>query len=557
MAPGIEPPLTNDAIAKQIAEVARSSGVDSFRVRISRKDNAQQLMPKVIATFLGATAEHLSSPETWLGQLAGGGHFFLAATHINNASQPFAALQVVMSGEPRPVDALADTRPTWRGPAELVFPARPASNDNDNADPTTYVGGLGATGSSPRNGALQGSAPNPPAPSGDPLALERMRLQQMQDDMARRERAAAEERHRQEMDLIKRQNELENAKLRAEMVAAQAAKPAGEDPMVKMLAIMREEAKQQREIEEGRRRDEQAREERRLEAERLREERRLEREREDRKEREAAQLRLEEKLALERKSADERLMQMLQDKRNATTEMMEMMTPLTNAMGQTMNLVVQSIHAMQELTPQVEGDPPMFKLVGKIVEGIQAAAAAAQVKPVVVRPPAGAVPRPPLPRPSAPRAPAPRPPPPPAAAPPVTPGFAGVQSAPRAPALEVLISMIKSKEDPNKVARFFYANVNDPSIATELAKNQMNIVPTFAPHLLDWLQGNEANQAYTRDVFAAVQALGVEMGAVDVPAEAAEEEVEEVIEGEGGEEEAEDDEPEGQDGDGEGDDTLE
>lgn len=552
MAPGLEPPLTNDNIAKQIAEVAKSSGADSFRVRISRKDNSQQLMPKVIATFIGATAEHLSSPETWLGQLSGGGHYYLAVTHTSNPSQPFPALQVIMSGEARPVDTLADTRPTWRGPAELVYPARPESSDNDNSP--TYVGGLSATGSPPRNGSPQGSALNPPTPStpGDTAAFERMRIQQMQDDMARRERTATDERHRQEMDLIKRQNELELAKLRAEMITSQ--KPQGEDPMVRMLAIMREEAKQQREIEEGRRRDEQAREERRLEAEskaearrlemeQAREERRLEREREDRKEREAAQLRLEEKLALERKSADERLMQMLTDKRNATQEMMEMMTPLTNAMGQTMNLVVQSIHAMQELAPQSEGEPPIFKLVGKVVDGIQAAAAAAKMPPVRVAPSRQASRQGPTN--SAPA----RPPAPPAAQatvdlPAPTPGFAEVQTpakAPaKAPAMERLIAAIMRQEDPQKVARFFYANVNDPSIAVPLANNNMQIVPTFAtPELLAWLKESEANQEYTRRVFEAVSKMGEAMGIAEpvVPDEGQDEEVE--------------DEPEGWDGDGE------
>lgn len=554
MAPGIEPPLTNDAIAKQIAEIARSSGADSFRVRVSRKDNSQQLMPKVIATFLGATTEHLSSPETWLGQLAGGGHFFLHVTHSSNPSQPFAALQVVMHGDPRPVDTLADTKPTWRGPAELIYPERQKAPDADSEGTPTYVGGLSAMGSPPRNGSPQGSALNPPAPSsGDPSAFERMRLQQMQDDMVRRERAAAEERHRQELDIIKRQNELALATLRAEM---QSAKPQGEDPMVRMLAIMREEAKQQREVEEARRRDDQAREERRLEAkataearrlemEQAREERRLEREREDRKEREAAQLRLEEKLALERKSADERLMQMIQDKRNATQEMMEMMTPLTNAMGQTMNLVVQSIHAMQELAPQTEGDPPIFRLVGKVVEGIQAAAAAAKIPPVRVVPPQ---PRPPTRQPPRQAAPprAPAPPPPAAQAtvdlPPPTPGFADVQAPAPVPAMDRLLAAIKRHEDPQKVARFFYANVNDPSIAVPLTQNNMQIVPTFAPLLLDWLKESDANQQYTRKVFDAVAQMGEAMGVAEP--------VDEEESGGEGEEEIDD----GQDGDGESED---
>jgi hypothetical protein len=540
---GLNEPLTNEKIAAQIGEIARSTNSDSFRVRISRKDNAQQFVPKIIANLDGATSDHLSSPETWLGQLAGGGHYYLQAVHKTNPTAPFAPIQVVMSGDPLPPDPYADTRPTWRGPETIIMPEKTPKPPEELGGPT-YVGSLGAMGSSPRNGALQGSAPSGPAPIAPPAdnaaAYERMRVQQMQDDLGRRERAAAESQHLKEMELIRKQNELDLAKIRAEMATAAAQKPQGEDPLVKMLAVMREESRAREALEESRRREDREREDRKLEAERIREERRMEREREDRKERAEAQMRIEERLANERKAADDRMMTMLSDKQHATKEMMEMISPLTEVMGQTMNMVVQSMHAIQELQPAETGDPPMLKLVGKIVDGIQAAAVAARVPPVQIRQPVqqqrpaatrtlSAVP------PSRPEtAPPPRPAPAPAptgqvASPmrPVTPAFDGVEPKSTVPALERLLEMIKKKVNPAKVARFFYANVNEPSIATELSKNNMSVVTTFAPFLLPWLKNSEANQAYLREVFAAVQQLGTEMGAIEASAESEEENEEE------------------------------
>ena len=76
-----------------------------------------------------------------------------------------------------------------------------------------------------------------------------------------------------------------------------------------------------------------------------------------------------------------------------------------------------------------------------------------------------------------------------------------------------IIAMIKAHHDPEEVAHFFFQNIQEPSIATAMANANMQILPAFAPHLMDWLTPSVENQNYVRTVFEKVQEIGPQYGA--------------------------------------------
>jgi hypothetical protein len=567
----------SELVLKQLQEIASKSDDPTFRLRIARRAPGQTI-PTVIGTMDGCGIEHLANPETWLSDFSGGGEYFLSVSHGSNRSLAFGPIPLRMAGEPTAPDAYAADKPGWRGPREIVMPTKAKTSDTAGVGAVfTNVGVTESPSTSPRNGGTQGSgsvAPASPPFFGDPLATDRMRIAQREDALARALAQAAEDRHRTELEMTRKQNELALEKLRTEMLAMKQTQPQGESAIDKMLMVMREEAKERAAVEEARRREDRERDERRLEAERLREERRLDREREDRQREADRQAKLDERLSAERKAQDDRFMtvmerlnsrpevppyveKMLEDKANSAAEMLKMMTPMSEMMGSSMNMMVQMVHNMAELQPASEGDPPLVKLVGKIVDGIQAAATAARMQGPTLRPPAART-LPPRPPPAAPLT-------PPAAAPApaqaATPSLAGIDSVPPTPTpirppkpaaagtiFEQIIAAIKRKHDIEKLAKFFFAHVTDPSVAVELAKVNMQLLPAFAPHLMSWLAEDVENQMYVRNLLARVQEIGlergdmepVEGGAVEVGGEEAEAVEEEIEEGE----EVEDDEGE-------------
>lgn len=109
-----------------------------------------------------------------------------------------------------------------------------------------------------------------------------------------------------------------------------------------------------------------------------------------------------------------------------------------------------------------------------------------------------------------------------------------------------MVAMIKAHHDPRQLAEFFFANVQDPSVAIELAKADMQVLQAFAPHLMTWLADSEENQNYVRALLEQVNIIGEQQGVTErIEAEgAADDEGEGESDDEGDESEEPDDEGE-------------
>lgn len=118
---------------QEIMEVLRKTvaekGSDSFRAKISRKENQSQ-MPNPLASFDGCTLEHLSNTETWLPVAFGGGWYSITLAHSSspgdNIAGPLSFSYPPSSSfpvkKPSPREIVEIMAQPWAGPNQLKFP---------------------------------------------------------------------------------------------------------------------------------------------------------------------------------------------------------------------------------------------------------------------------------------------------------------------------------------------------------------------------------------------------------------------------------------------------
>lgn len=123
-----------------------SSGLDSFRIRVNRRP-AAHLAPDYLATFEEVSISQILSPELWIIDLFGGGHFEIT---VNHASDPNGGMpgpyKISYDPAQNPLKkATYETivaqmgTPGWMGPTHLLYP-RPPSAQMTPGPVTTTVG---------------------------------------------------------------------------------------------------------------------------------------------------------------------------------------------------------------------------------------------------------------------------------------------------------------------------------------------------------------------------------------------------------------------------------
>ena len=116
--------LTPEETISILRERAAKDG-DSFRLRIHRISGPAKT-PEAVATLDEAEVLHVSSPETWLPRLCGGGPVFLLTVyHTSDPTLPIGQpIRVACQGVPREVDLSAPNKPGWSGPKVIYWPTQ-------------------------------------------------------------------------------------------------------------------------------------------------------------------------------------------------------------------------------------------------------------------------------------------------------------------------------------------------------------------------------------------------------------------------------------------------
>lgn len=213
MAEKIDRLMTESERFDILKQKVSSTGVDAFRVRVTRREQAH-LQPELMATFEGVTFDSLGQPEVWLPELFGGGAFELKIAHMGNVNEDlFPPLKMTY-----PSHAVKRLTPfelhqainadTYRGPRGLIYPKMVSATATTTEKPpvfatptqsTTTVGG-------PATPVLQ----QVQAVGTQPERVEAARLTLVQESLMR-----------QEKELAQRELDMKLAAMKAEMFSGQ------------------------------------------------------------------------------------------------------------------------------------------------------------------------------------------------------------------------------------------------------------------------------------------------------------------------------------------------
>ncbi len=225
---------------------------DGFAVKVMRRAH-MGAMPELIASLSGATLENLTTPELWIPPLCGGGNFSMQAYHPTDMSRPVGGfLQVKISQDAKDVvDASVMKKNDWRGPATLDFPkieARdPAQTSMYDVKSPPAPGTAGdqrhQNNQAGYSRSAGGGSVHAPEYGSESFSQERQRLQGALEQEKRKleeERLAIErEKHRDQIDALKKSHEADMRSLKSEMMAEiQRNKPTGPDSSVVMFETM-------------------------------------------------------------------------------------------------------------------------------------------------------------------------------------------------------------------------------------------------------------------------------------------------------------------------------
>jgi hypothetical protein len=497
----------------QINEVAKTTGMNAFQVKVLRRIPGG-LQPGIIALFENATAEMVATPEPWLDRMSGGGVYSLLVYHMNEKSRMVGGPIVVhATGEVRAVDPDICNSPGWLGPPTMVYPAKPRQ---DSSTPYTsfHSGGGGASGGDASQRGLGQGSSTPTPSNGDPLIIERQRLEAQKEEFLRRTRDADESRHKQDLEIMQARHEASLEKLRSELLSAAAAKPAA--PSTDMTQVLLEIAKMSQHGNE-------------VLVQMMKESSSEMRSMMDKSSSEMRTLIME----ISKKPAIDPLMErLLEQKENSAEANMKIMAGYAEAVGASVQMAVGALHAVQEVLQPQDQEPHWLKAMKVILKGMsgltitpQMTVAPAPPQPRQLSRPNGAARPRPAPVQAAPVQAAPPPAPPAQAS---QPSFAGLDPnvatdvAPNPPSVFLqIVKAIQEKRDPVEIARVFLENTEEPSVKAALDAAGGNIMMAFAGPLKDFLMDPvhmEENQKFIAEqLLPEVQRQGGERVRLEAP----------------------------------------
>ncbi len=483
-------PLTPEDTLAIISDKAREKG-DSFTVRVQRRVSSSPT-PQTVALLNGATAEQLAQPETWLTRLAGGGNYLLTIYHSDDRLRMLGGvLLVTVKGDGVEVDPTVVDTPDWVGPKVMLFPSllpKPKEIQFLN------VSGM-------PSGGTVGSAPRTDSDHGGPAAG-RFHEQQLAAAQAQLTQARMElerERHKADLDLLKRAQDLEIAKLRTELTGSMA-RPQQTNATMELVQAFSPMLTKLIEVMGDSRKDKASASEDRL-------------------------LALMTQMANKPAISPEvlALIAQRQDNSEATGKVFSQMAEAT---GSVVSMAMSAVQAMTEAQQGPE-ESTTLKVIREVVKGVAAVsqdAAQQRMMPNRALPPspAGARTRrpPTTPRPSNPATPeapaqvAHSPTESPETGAPAN-GFAGLEddeASLNTTALEATIAMIKDLVPAPHVARFFISNIRDPSIQSSLEAHGWSPVEAFSPYLSAWVAEDETRAQYLADIIREAGRLGAATG---------------------------------------------
>lgn len=532
-------PLTNQETVALIAEKAKETGIDQFKVKISRKPMAG--LPMQIATFEDATTEQIANPETWLPRMFGGGpHFIVTAFHVNDKTRPVGGfLNFHLPGEVRRVDPRILTSSDWAGPRQMSFPRFERPQDTDI---TLLSDGLdGAAPQAPASGRSVGghfSQVTSTIPGTNPadaarLAAAEAKLNAAEGEIRRREKEVAEDRHRMELERVKAEANAQVAALREDVkrLAERALAPVtSQGPgtievlldkvlpvaLGMMQTVMKDGADQ------------------RLALAKMQM---------DANAKQAdVQLQILQKLG-EKPAVDPLLLDLIRERKGGGFEeaQMQMMSTMTQT-------TLQAVTTAAEVAMMGQGpaEPPSVAIAKQIVKGLQALALAAK-STGTTQPPARNQQLPGTTQPASRQLPPQSPP---------TNGSAQVQPAtrpaqPGQPAafggidvsgidmspgiVDRIEQAIRNRADVETVVNLILAATKHPEFVAELQKHNGGVMELFSARgLMDWLRADEANNApYVQRLMQRLQERAAETGAFVSGDDELPEQEEEEGEGEG------------------------
>jgi len=194
-----------NSIAANIEDAGRVMGErtsadgDDWRVKIMRR--ASPAAPQeTVAIFDGATMEQLLSPEPWLVKFSGGSQYYsFRVVHAKDrgGDRPAAIYTLpAIAGTPMSPNTKIVGAAGWNGPATLIFPTEDVAPRN----------GAGKWPGAPDSHT---GAPRQPAQNADGSAGSSSFLMELQ----REREKLADERHRMEMDAVRREAEMDRKRM--------------------------------------------------------------------------------------------------------------------------------------------------------------------------------------------------------------------------------------------------------------------------------------------------------------------------------------------------------
>lgn len=500
--------FTIEDTMKLIADKAKES--DNFWVKVQRRAHPGA-HPVIVATLSGANVQHFASPELWVPVLCGGGKFLLQAFHESDANKLVggAILFPVDGIDVRDVDysifdASGDAKKAdWRGPARLEYP-KPASASQRQEMPMYGINVPPAPGSG--DSATNNRQAWPRLAGGnvhregydEPLGQKAAGVEAERRILEKEKLDVERDRHRAELDSIRRAHDSELKSMEARLEARFSSKPSGPDPIATMmLEVMKQQAEDRRDA-----------------AKQAAEDRRAAAERQDRADARFTQL-LEkmsdrkEKDPIETVKAVAELVRPKNDDSVMMKTMHNMAEMQSSMVGAAMDFV-DAASRMQLGGGGNEDEPKWMKGVERLVKGVGKMAAAAQLR----QPQAfGQAPQPPAPPFQPPQ---PLPPPPPRAAQP--------QPPPAPPQSELSIidqieHAIRQHHNVVEVAGAIIKFYEEASVKKALQESDGDFEILVQKRLGTWVAEAPNNSEYLMKLFAELQkqaaAAGFEISDAD------------------------------------------
>lgn len=521
--------ITTPETIEMLRERAAKEG-DTFVVKVQRRKHPG-LPPELVASLSGVLVEHIVNYELWVPQLCGGGKLLLSVFHTNDVTKQVGGfVNFEISAAPKDADLEALKRPDWRGPSTIDYPLPPERRPQDVPDMYT-VRPPSPPGPGTGDSATAVHSAWARSPGGgftrqeygdNVVGFDRVSAKMGQVENERRrveeERLVNErERHKAELDAVKREQAAEMRALELKMMTQFSAnsKPSGPDPMMTMLM---EQMKQQA---EDRRAAENRAAAAALEAEKQRAE--------DRRAAEARQAaadarfeKLIEKMSEKKPEKDpletfKSVAELMKKNDDGSTKAIHSMM---ETMGTINNITMDFVDRMAEM--QLGGKEPE----SPIVKGAEAVAKAitGMIKGNAMRKQV-----------------------PPQYAPQQLPPQAPRQQAPQPPqdmsVLGQIEKGIRLKLDPKEIARVLIANINDPGVLQAAMESGNDFEVAFDKRLGNWKNESPANMAYFQTLITEIEKAAIAAGimAPEQPEDAQVEDPDEAPEGEG------DEAPEGDD----------